>query len=106
MHGEQDGLVYLGNVFQAPRSGVWTFYLGHDGGAKVFVDGKPVLTVPERLNPAVPGRSKVDLQLAKGQHEIVIAFDTANGQGWGIFVCFGIPKEQRGKDKPKFPEAV
>ena len=106
VHGDQDGLVYLGNVFEAPRSGVWTFYLGHDGGAKVFVDGKPVLTVPERLNPAVPGRSKVDLQLAKGQHEIVIAFDTAHGQGWGIFVCFGIPKGQRGKDKPKFPVAV
>ena len=103
VHGEKDGLVYLGNVFQAPRAGIWTFYLGHDGGAKVFVDGKPVLTVPERLNPAVPGRSTVDLQLSKGKHEIVIAFDTANGQGWGIFVCFGIPKGQRGKEKPVFP---
>ena len=103
VHGDQDGLVYLGNVFQAPRAGVWTFYLGHDGGAKVFVNGNPVLTVPERLNPAVPGRSKVDLQLSKGKHEIVIAFDTASGQGWGVFVCFEIPKEYRSKDKPVFP---
>ena len=106
VHGEKDGLVYLGNVFEAPRSGVWTFYLGHDGGVKVFVDGQPVLTVPERLNPAVPGRSKVDLQLSKGNHEVVIAFDTAHGQGWGIFSCFEIPKPQRDKAKPVFPKVV
>ena len=45
-------------------------------------------------------------KLSKGKHEIVIAFDTADGLGWGIFACFGIPKSQRGKDKPAFPEAV
>ena len=101
-----DGLVYIGNNFTAPRAGVWTFYVGHDGGARVFVDGKTMLTVPERSNPAVPGRSKVDLQLSKGNHEIVIAFDTANGSGWGLFTCFEIPKKFRGKDKPVFPIAV
>ena len=106
LYGEQDGLVYIGNNFTAPRAGVWTFYVGHDGGARVFVDGKTMLTVPERSNPAVPGRSKVDLQLSKGNHEIVIAFDTANGSGWGLFTCFEIPKKFRGKDKPVFPIAV
>jgi hypothetical protein len=105
-HGEKDGLVYLGNTFIAPSAGVWSFYLGHDGGARVFVDGHAVLTVPECINPSIPGRSKVDLNLARGSHEIVIAFDTANGRGWGIFACFGVPKGHRGKGKPVFPKVM
>jgi hypothetical protein len=106
LYGEKDGLVYLGNRFSIPRSGVWTLYVGHDGGIRVFVDGNTVLTVPECSNPAVPGRSKVDLSLSKGNHEIVIAFDTASGSGWGLFTCFEIPKKLRGKDKPVFPQVV
>ncbi|MCG3147206.1 MAG: hypothetical protein PCFJNLEI_00644 [Verrucomicrobiae bacterium] len=106
LFGDKDGLVYIGNVFRTPGSGVWRLHLGHDGGAKVFVDGRVALTVPSLINPAVPGRSKVDLRLSKGDHEIVIAFDTAGGRGWGIFACFEIPQRQRGKIKPVFPKPV
>ena len=106
VYGEQDGLVYLGNEFAAPSAGVWTLYVGHDGGIRVFVDGAAVLTVLQTVNPALPGRSKIDVKMARGRHEIVIAFDTANGLGWGIFACFGIPKGNRGKTKPVFPEVV
>ena len=106
LFGEADGLVYLGNIFKVSKTGVWTLYLGHDGGVKVFVDGQKVLTVPQLQNPAAPRRSKVDLSLSRGRHEIVVAFDTANGMGWGIFASFEVPEHHRGKGKPLFPQEV
>ncbi|MEI6521141.1 MAG: alpha-L-fucosidase [bacterium] len=103
--GSQDGILYLGNIFEVPRDGIWRFFLGHDGGCQLFFDGKSVLTVPDAINPAMPGRSFVDLNMTTGQHELIIAFDTAEGRGWGIFSCFGIPHGQRGIDKkPVFPK--
>ena len=102
--GEQDGIVYLADTFTVPHAGVWTLYLGHDGGSQVFVDGASVLSVSERFNPALPGRSKVEVQLSEGAHEIVVALDTADGLGWGIYLCFGIPRGQRGNGaKAVFP---
>jgi len=105
--GEQDGIVYLANTLTVPHDGVWTLYLGHDGGSQVFVDGHSVLCVPTLFNPALPGRSKVEVELTTGPHEIVIALDTAAGQGWGIFCHFAIPRGARGKvGKPVFPGVV
>ena len=105
--GDSDGIVYLGNEFKVAKAGTWTLYLGHDGGARVFVDGKSVLCVRTRVNPALPGRSKVQLDLSKGAHEIVVAFDTDHGSGWGLFACFEIPRGHRAKGaKLVFPEAA
>jgi alpha-L-fucosidase 2 len=87
----QDGLVYLANRFEAPFAGRWRLSLGHDGGVRVFVDGVPVLCAPETCNPAKPGRSSVELPLTSGLHEIVIAFDLAGGNGWGLFVEWQVP---------------
>jgi len=91
----KDGIAYLANSFQVENSGVWTVLLGHDGGIRLFVDGKSVLCDPKRLNPATPGRSRVTVPLKKGTHEIVVALDTDRGMGWGIFFQFEIPAEQR-----------
>jgi hypothetical protein len=87
----QDGLVYLANRFEAPFAGRWRLSLGHDGGVRVFVDGFPVLCAPETRNPAKPGRSSVELPLTAGVHEIVIAFDLAGGNGWGLFIEWQVP---------------
>jgi hypothetical protein len=92
---EQDGIVYLGNHFDAPFEGKWRIRLGHDGGARVFVDGTPVLCVPETRNPALPDRSAVDLRLAAGAHEVVIAFDLAAGAGWGVFFSWQVPEGEQ-----------
>ncbi|MBI4027289.1 MAG: Gfo/Idh/MocA family oxidoreductase [Verrucomicrobia bacterium] len=100
----QDGIAYLGNRFKVAKDGVWTLLLGHDGGCKVFVNGKAVFCNPQRMNPAEPDRSRVVLKLAKGVHEIVVALDTDHGLGWGIFFRFQIPREARPKGwKPLFP---
>lgn len=79
-----DGLVYLACRFTAATAGEWELALGHDGGARLFVDGQCVVTAPTLRNPAVPGRSCVRVALAGGQHEVVVAFDLTAGWGWGI----------------------
>jgi alpha-L-fucosidase 2 len=89
--GAADGLVYLANPFAAPFTGRWRLSLGHDGGVRVFADGVSVLCAPETCNPAKPGRSTVELPLTAGMHEVVIAFDLAGGNGWGVFVEWQVP---------------
>jgi hypothetical protein len=105
--GDADGLVYFAQRFQVPQSGCWELRVGHDGGVRVFVDGQAVLTEPETRNPATPDRSRVEVALGEGEHEIVIAFDTAAGRGWGIFCSWVIPPAQRSaKSDRLFPRAV
>ncbi len=107
VYGEQDGIAYLANRFAVEKAGTWTLHLGHDGGAKVFVDGRDVLTVPERRNPAAPGRSAVTVDLTEGEHEVAIAFDTHGGWGWGVIFVWEMPKSARPKGaQPWFPKAV
>ncbi len=90
--GEADGMVYFANRFHVPVPRVWGLRLGYDGGVKVFVDGETVLVDPETRNPAFPGRMQVEMPLARGDHEVVIAFDTAAGKGWGIFFAWVLPR--------------
>jgi len=105
--GGRDGLVYLGNRFVAPFTGRWELALGHDGGIRLFVDGRAVLTVPEVCNPAKPGRSVATLDLSEGPHDVVIAFDLAKGAGWGIFAEWRVPEgEQVDAVQEAFPELV
>ncbi len=49
--GEGDGVIYLANRFRVARGGTWIVQLGHDGGAKLFVNGKAVFAQPQRRNP-------------------------------------------------------
>jgi alpha-L-fucosidase len=101
---DADGIVYLANRFVVKKAGSWTMHLGHDGGARAFVDGRSVLIETKLLNPALPGRSHVNVKLSKGAHEIVIAFDTVAGRGWGIYFSWELPKAARRQGlKPRFP---
>jgi hypothetical protein len=107
LYGDADGLVYLANRIHVNADGRWTLCVGHDGGVRVFIDGKAVLCQPRRENPAQPHRSKGNVMLAKGEHEIVIALDLDHGQGWGVYVCFEVPaKERKPRWKGRFPLVV
>ncbi len=86
--GDNDGIVFFANRIGVPQDGEWLLHLGHDGGAKIFVDGRELFCDPKVVNPSMPGRSKAKMKLGKGSHELVIAFDTCGGRGWGIFVNF------------------
>jgi hypothetical protein len=103
--GGADGLVYLANRFLAAGAGNWTLCLAHDGGARVFVDGKAVYTDPVRVNPAADRCARIPLHLSKGSHEIVVALDTDNGNGWGLFCRFEVPEKARA-GKPLFPKRI
>ena len=97
---DADGVVYFGTVATAPCDGTWRLHVGHDGGVRVFVDGKDVLTAAKAYNPATPGRSHVDVTLSKGKHDIVVAFDLAAGRGWGMYTHIeAIGKMRRSKTK-------
>ena len=83
--GDQDGIACLAHRFQADKAGLWRVSLGHDGGVRVFVDGRQVFAEPRLENPARPGRSRFTVRLGRGSHELVIALDTHGGAGWGAF---------------------
>jgi len=99
---DRDGLLYFGNAFTVKRTGDYVIHLGHDGGARIFVDGRTVAMQPKRQNPGSQDRTQARVQLAKGRHEIMIAFDTDEGYGQGI--CFSF--EYAGKGNPVFPAVV
>jgi hypothetical protein len=86
--GQADGLVYLAAELEVKQAGRWVLAVGHDGGVKVFLNGKAVLTEPKRINPATPDRSRTEIRLTKGRHDMLVVLDTDHGLGWGIFVRF------------------
>ena len=100
--GDRDGIAYVGRRFRVDRPGTWDLLVGHDGGCRVFVDGKSVICDPARINPARPDRSRATVSLDKGEHEIVCAFDTAAGNGWGLYFRFAVNPTSRA-DRWPFP---
>jgi predicted dehydrogenase len=102
-----DGIVWAACQVRVPRDGAWEIRLGHDGGARLFVDGSEVLRQLRRVNPAPVDRTKRVCRLSKGTHVLLVALDTDGGMGWGFFLRFAIPKgRQKPRVKPVFPEPV
>ena len=102
VHGQNHGVALLSARVSVSKPGRWIAALGHDGGARLFVDGRQVIDQPKRMNPAVPDRSRAALNLSKGEHRILVALNTDHGKGQGIFLRFihpGIPKQT-----PAFPK--
>ena len=85
---ELDALVYLRTTITVEKAGEWDLLLGHDGPAKVFIDKKAVVSEKKQKNPALPDRTSATVTLAKGKHEVLVAFDLAKGMGWGVFLRF------------------
>ncbi|MEI6971749.1 MAG: glycoside hydrolase family 172 protein [bacterium] len=109
VHGVRggDGLVYLARKVRVAKAGKWNLHVGHDGGARVFVDRKPVGCTPGTINPAPHTRTTAPVSLAAGEHEIVVVLDRSGGMGWGAFVSFELPAGCDYSDrKVKFPEPV
>jgi len=80
----QSGIVYLARRVQVESDGERILHVGHDGGARVFVDGKPVAATAGTVNPAPVSRTTARVTLSRGEHEIVVAFDRAGGKGWAL----------------------
>ncbi|MEI6972836.1 MAG: DUF2961 domain-containing protein, partial [bacterium] len=97
----QDGIVYIGRRVVVEQAGEWILHVGHDGGARVFVDGLPVAANAGAVNPAPRKRTKAPVKLDIGEHEIVVALNRDGGKGWGMFVSFA--HAASGPKKP-FPQ--
>jgi hypothetical protein len=95
-HRGPEGIVYLAHKVCVEHDGTWVLHVGHDGGARIFVDGRPVAANAEVMNPAPFLRTQAPLTLTAGEHELVIALDRALGHGWGIFVSFDTPEGEEG----------
>lgn len=85
---EADGVVYLRTQVDLEKAMKCNLLLGHDGGARLFLDGRPLYADPETKNPAIPTRARVPVQLAAGNHDITLAFDLNSGRGYGVFLRF------------------
>ena len=103
----RDGIAHAEAKVRVRQAGEWEIRLGHDGGAKLFVDGKSVAQQLERRNPGTPDRTVARVKLSKGAHTLQVALDTDQGQGWGFFVRFAVPMNKRKRGlKLVFPEAI
>lgn len=104
---EADGIVYLRTRVRAEKTAAWNLLLGHDGGVRLFLDGRPIHADPEQKNPAIPTRSRIPVQLAAGEHELMAAFDLNGGRGWGIYLRFAAPAgTTKPGEVPQFPRVV
>jgi len=82
------GIVYLTRTVKVYEDGNWLMHVGHDGGARIFVDGQSVATATGLVNPAPYQRTMVRVAWKPGEHEIVIALDRVGGLGWGFHLSF------------------
>jgi hypothetical protein len=104
---EADGVVYLRTRVRAENPAAWNLLLGHDGGVRLFLDGRPIHADPEQKNPAIPTRARIPVQLTAGEHDITVAFDLNGGRGWGIFLCFAAPAgTTKPGEMPQFPSPI
>ena len=102
-----DGVVYLRCRVRTETPGAWIVLLGHDGGVRLFLDGRAIYTDPELKNPAIPTRARIPVQLAAGEHDITLAFDLNHNRGWGVFLRFALPPGTcKPGEVPTFPQAL
>jgi len=88
----QSGIVYLARRVRVEADCDRILHVGHDGGVRVFLDGKPAAAASGTINPAPATRTTARVTLRRGEHEIVVALDRADGKGWGIFASLQEPK--------------
>lgn len=62
--------------------------LGYDGPVKAWIDGKESFFDPHGSTPARADEAKVPFDAAKGEHEILVALDSNQGNAYGIFLRF------------------
>ncbi len=93
--GKADHTLYYVGRLQCAEPMQLKLMLGYDGPVKLWVDGKARYCNPKGTNPAAPDMGKVSLAAAKGDHEVVVALGTNQGQAWGIFL------QVERTDKPK-----
>lgn len=94
---ERNGIVYLARSIRIEEACERVLHVGHDGGARVFLDGQPLAATPGAVNPARSTRTQVLVKLSRGEHELCVALDRADDRGWGIYVSVQNPSADEGR---------
>jgi sialate O-acetylesterase len=87
-HGGRDEVVWFACGFACAEAMRLALVLGYDGPLKAWVDGKPLFHDPNGVNPAIPDKAKAPVNVAAGNHEVVLALGTNHGAAWGIHLRF------------------
>jgi len=90
------GIVYLARHVRVTEDCERILHVGHDGGVRVFVDGRPVAATSGTVSPAPMTRTQTRISLSRGEHEICVALDRDGGKGQGICVSLQKPSEACG----------
>jgi uncharacterized protein (DUF608 family) len=90
------GMVYVARPIRVEEEGERILNIGHDGPVRVFLDGAPVAATRGTVKPAPVIRTQVRLHLTRGTHELCVALDRDNGEGWGFFASLQKPPAECG----------
>lgn len=94
---ENFAIKYTGAI-SVPRPGKYTFYTTSDDGSRVYVDGKPVV---DNDGEHAPSEKLGEVELAQGDHPIVVTFYQGGG-GFELKVEWSGP----GIDRQEIPPDV
>lgn len=106
-----DAYIFYVCDFKCPEAMPLSVLVGYDGPAKIWIDGKVVLHDPNGTNPAIPDDRGIPMKASAGDHRVVIALGSNDGNAWGAFLRFervGVPRRaliQYGS-RPPLPEII
>ena len=81
---EKPGVVYVRAEIDSEQAERRIFTLGYDGPLCLWLNGQPIFTGPG-INPAIEDQVKLFVDLKQGKNDLLVAFDSNNGLGWGFF---------------------
>ncbi|MCF7854643.1 MAG: right-handed parallel beta-helix repeat-containing protein [Candidatus Pacebacteria bacterium] len=84
--GEADSAIFFGCRVQCAEPMRAAVLLGYDGPVKLFLDDTAVFYDPDGAPPAQPDRAAPEIDLSRGEHELILALSAVNGPAWGIFM--------------------
>lgn len=81
---EKPGLVYARSVLGSDADKRAILTLGYDGPIRVWLNGQSLFMGPG-TNPAIEDQVKLYIDLRQGDNDLLVAFDSNGGHGWGFF---------------------
>lgn len=80
----RDGVFVYKTEVTATKAVDMKLLLGADSPFILWLNGKEVCRDAKATNPCTPAEYNKNVRLAEGKNEVLVAFDTRKGMGWGI----------------------
>ena len=108
-HGKDEALYFVTRI-HCDADWKLNLLFGYDGPCRGRMDGEEVFYDPHGTNPGLPDRVSVPVKASRGDHEIVIALSTNDGNAWGVFFRaerLSVPRREAADGKqPALPSYV